>query len=80
VRVKGVVPAAAPLLSAGLTEMATPLAGLVEPMLSVYVVTGGVVVVLPPPPQDVNNRLDPIPSQAARFQLILFIENLTFPL
>jgi hypothetical protein len=60
--------------------MATPLAGLVEPMLSVYVVTGGVVVVLPPPPQDVKDRLNPIPSQAARFQLRFLMPILPFHL
>jgi hypothetical protein len=43
-------------------------------MLSVYVLTGGVVVVLPPPPQDANNRLDPIASHAAGFQLMMFME------
>jgi hypothetical protein len=68
-----------PLLSAGLTETDTPLAGLVEPMLSVYVVAGGVVVVLLPPPQDANSKLNPIPSQAAGFQLILLMQCLSFP-
>jgi hypothetical protein len=66
-------------MSAGPTETVTPLAGLVELILSVYVVTGGVVVVLlPPPPQDVNNKLDPIPSQAARFHRLPFMQSLPF--
>jgi hypothetical protein len=65
-----VVPPDVPLLSAGPTETDTPLAGLVEPMLSVYVVTGGGVVVPPLPPQDVKRRLNPIASHAAGFKLI----------
>jgi hypothetical protein len=49
-------------------------------MLSVYVVTGGVVLVLLPLLQDVNNRLDPIPSQAARFHRRFLMPILPFHL
>ena len=54
-RAKLVVPLPAPLLSAGETVMATPLAGLLEPTASVYVVGGGgVVVPLDEPPQPLS--------------------------
>ena len=54
-RVKLVVPLPALLLSAGETEIATPLVGLVELTVSAYVVGGGVVVVvLDEPPQPIR--------------------------
>jgi hypothetical protein len=63
VREKLVAPLAAPLVSAGETVIATPLAGLVEFTVSTYVVTGGIVVLMLPP-QAVKNRLSPSPAAA----------------
>jgi hypothetical protein len=54
--------------------MATPLAGVVEFTVSVYVVGGGgLLLELPSPPQAVMNRLSPIPIQNAALRLILVI-------
>ena len=49
-RVKLEVPLVAELLSAGVTVMATPLAGVAELTVRTYVVGGGGVVDPPPPP------------------------------
>jgi hypothetical protein len=73
VRVKLVDPFALLLLSAGVTVMATPLAGLAEFTVRTYVVAGGVVEVPPPPPPHaVSNKLNPLAINAAAFQPLIF--------
>jgi hypothetical protein len=73
--VKPVVPLLVPLLSAGATPMATPLAGFVEFTVSRYVVGGGGLEVLPPPPppQEVGKMHVPSPIHTVQFHPNLFM-------
>jgi hypothetical protein len=74
VRVKADDPLVAPLLSAGVTVMATPLLGVAESTVSTKLDGGGGVLV--PPPQAVSARLSPVAIKVAAFQPWLFIQYL----
>jgi len=78
VRVKLEVPLVAELLSAGVTVMATPLAGVAELTVRTYVVGGGGVVDPPPPPlpQAVSARLKPVAIHTAALQPNCFMTHL----
>jgi hypothetical protein len=67
IRVKLAVPFPEPLLSAGVTAIATPVAGSAVFTVSTYDVGGGgVIVVVPPlPPQAVKKRPNPNPRHCA---------------
>lgn len=77
-RVKLEVPLVAELLSAGVTVMATPLAGVAELTVRTYVVGGGGVVDPPPPalPQAVSTRLKPVAIHTAALQPNCFMTHL----
>lgn len=64
-RVKLVVPFALLVLSAGVTVIATPLAGLVEFTVRTYVAGGGGAVLAPPPPHAATNKLRPLAIKTA---------------